>query len=281
MAIYSKCAANAAAGATANTFDNLGTTTLRSDASGTYGFWVVAAPAVSTAAEEVTGQLRVTSNDLNVGAQIYTAPPYLGGGPATNLGYAAYAAEFMPFVWPARGKENVVIDYSTNLPDPTAANSVVAALVYEAAGPGGSSAMARQTWPDMAPICKGAQSSSKATVTASVAWGSTVAIPAWAQEIVGCKQFVLPNLMTAGEERVGYIVYNSSMPSWDPQEWPIGAAIGAPLGTPVGKGAEVQVMRQMAMGFPTTGQNETITPNVVLNATVTTGDGWGLSIYYR
>jgi hypothetical protein len=86
------------------------------------------------------------------------------------------------------------------------------------------------------------------------------------------KQYIVPNLFTAGEERVGYVIYRSTMPDWDPQEWPFVYAVNAPLGTAVGKGMEAQSVQPFCASFPTTKKNETLSPVITLNVAVTTGD---------
>lgn len=282
MAIYSKVTNNAAVGATANTFDSLTSITLRSDARKTLGMWVEAAPVTATAAEEVTGQLRYSSSDLGIGQQVASCPPYVGGNPATNIGFSPQAAEFIPFVNDAKGKEVVDFAYSTNLPDPTAGCSVCVGLVYDAGAQSALGSEAMKAWPEMAAIARGAQNVSLATITtvAETAMGA-MTVPAWAKEIVGFKVAMLPNLMTAGEEVVGFARFRSTIPDFEPQEWPFRAAIGAPLGTPVGYGACLQACPPMGTMFPLTGQSETITPYIVLNVAITTGHAAVATVYYR
>jgi hypothetical protein len=282
MTIYSKMVNAAAVGATANTFDNVGTITLRSDARKLLGFWVEAAPAVYTAAEAISGQLRISSSDLGLGQQVATCPPYQGGGPATNGIYTNHPAEFIPCVCDAKGKEQITVDFSSNLPDPTAACSVVVAAMYDA---GKSSSLGQESlrsWPEMAPICKGFTNQATAAVTTVAETAMTaMTIPAWAKKIVGIKCGMIPNLMTAGEERVGFVRFRSTIPDFEPMEIPFRTAIGAALGTPVGGGANPQNMAPMAVDIPLTGNTETITPYAVLNVAVTTGDPVFTTIYYQ
>jgi hypothetical protein len=225
--------------------------------------------------------MRLSSSDLGVGQQTYSCPPYLGGGPATNLGFACYNSEFLPFVQEAKGKEVVDVAYSTNLPDPTAACSVVGALVYDA-GSGQAGSETFRVFPDMAPIARGAQNTSTATITTVAETAMTaLTVPAWAKEIVGFKVVMMPNLMTAAEEVVGFARFRSTIPDFEPQEWPFRAGIGAALGTPVGKGAELQMALPYGTSFPMTGQSETITPAIVLNVAITTGHAAVATVYYR
>lgn len=282
MAIYSKITANASVGATAGTFDALTSVTLRSDAKKMLGFWCEAAPATSTAAEAIGGILRFSSSDLGVGAQDAIVPPYGGGAPATNIDFRCYCSEFVPFVTDAKGKEVIDLAYSSMNPDPTGANSVCVAAVYDAGNRSALGSEAMKKWADMAPIARGCQTTSSAPVLTTAETAMTaLTVPAWAQEIVGFKVVCNPDLMTAGEEAVGFCRFRSTIPDFEPQEWPLRAAIGAPLGTPVGRGAEPQCQTAMGTSFPLTGQSETITPYFVYNVAITTGHGVGVTVYYR
>lgn len=283
MTTYSKAVTSVSAGATASTFDSVGDITLRNDAKRTWGIYVGAAPVTSEAAVAYHGVIRVGSNDLGISGQIASCPPYEGGAPATNIGFRAYASEYIPFNWTCDGKETIKLEFSSQLPDPTNACSVVAAMVYEA-GLTPSSQDALGMLPDLAPfVTRGFQQISKAATTAA---GETsigdVIIPGWATEIVGFKQYVLPNLMTAGEEVVGFARYKSTMPDFDPVEIPFGVMFGAPLGTPVGKGGEVQIMRAFPWSFKKTKKTaETLSCYCVLNVAITTGHPASMTVYYR
>lgn len=282
MSTYSKIVAGTGKGATSGTYDSVGDITLRSDARKTLGFWISAAAETMTAAEGVTGKVRISSSDLGIGQQVAMCPPYVGGSPATNIGFMPQASEFLPFLADAKGKEKVSVEYSINDPDPTAGCSVAIALVYDAGKTSALGSEALKQWPAMTPICKGFQTVSKAPITVA---GETamdpLTVPAWAKEIVGFKVAMMPDLMTAGEEVVGYCRFRSTLPDFEPQEWPFVAAMNAPLGTPVGAGAGLQAAPPMGCSFPLSGQSETITPYIVLNAAITTGHGAVATVYYR
>ena len=264
MAIYSKVVANASRGATAGTYDTVGTVTLRSDAQRLVGVLLEAGLATNTAAEAYSGAARISSADLGISNMTYSCPPYLGGGPATNLGYSVANTEFLPFNWAVKGKEGILIEYTSNLPDPTGAASVVAAMLYSG-GPKPTTSTDMEFCPTMNPLIgKGACNLSTAAVTAVSTAGTDLTIPAWASRIIGMKQLIVPNLFTAGEERVGYVIYRSTMPDWDPQEWPFIYAVNAPLGTAVGKGMEAQAVQPFCASFPTTKKNETLSPVITL-----------------
>jgi hypothetical protein len=254
---------------------------LRADARYLYGFWVCAATATSTAAEAVSGVIKISSSDLGIGDQTYSCPPYNGGAPATNIGYTANQAEFIPMFRAVAGKTTISVSFSSNLPDPTGAASICVGCVYEA-GPGQIPSDVVKMWPYMAPIAAGAVTQSKAAITtvAATAIGD-VSIPGWAKEIVGFKHYMIPNLMTAGEEVVAYVEYTSTIPDFGPQKWPLAFGVNAPLGTPVGQGVAPQIVAPMACWFPKSGQNETISAKVALNVAITTGHPVVSTIYYR
>ncbi len=151
MALYSRVVSTTGAGGVADTFDNVGTVTLRDDATMVLGVWVVAAPVVAAAQEAIQGQIRITMQ--GVGSELYPAPPYSGGHPATNVSVQAVAPKFIPFVHNVQGATDVIIDYTTHVQDPTNANAVVAAVVYiggaKAPGKGPADVMAH--FPLMAP----------------------------------------------------------------------------------------------------------------------------------
>ncbi len=281
MGIYCKCVSGTAKGATADTFDSLGTVTLRTDAKYVYGVWVAAAPSTSTAAEAISGQLRVTCTDLGLSGT-FLAPPQMGGAPATNIGHRPSKARFIPLNKPAKGGEVITLEYSTNLPDPTAGCNVVAGVVYAAGKEGMPSGEALATWPRAAAVGQGGGVGSKAAITAATETSiDDVAVPGWAKEIVALSQEMIPNLMTAGEGICGYIRLKSDIPDFDPQEWPFGVVFAAPLGTPVGAGAAGEDIAEMATSFKLDGKQHTISGYSVLTNTITTGNPVIFSIVWR
>ena len=282
MTVYSAAVSSTGAGGTADTFDNVGTVTLRDEATKVLGAWIVAAPVTSTAAEAVHGQVRITMSGA-FGQETFPAPPYMGGPPASNVGFRAVVPEFIPFVHDVDGGEDVVIDYSTHVQDPTGANAVVACVVYVAgkADPGQGPAEIMANWPHMAPISGGGDSEARGqTLTVAESAITDLVIPNGASEIVGFKQAIVPDLMTAGEEIIGFVRYRSTIGDFTPQEWPLNAW-GAPLGTPVGNGAYVSSVPPLAGFVKTPGSRATISPFVVLVAAVTTGHSVSASVFYR
>ena len=280
--LYSDVVNSITAGATAGSFDAVGTITLRSDATYLYGFWVSAVPTAQAAAVAATGVVKINSSDLGIGDQTFSCPPYAGGHPGTNIGQSIAEAEFIPMFTPVSGKVTVNVSYSQNAPSNGVACAVVVGAVYEA-GKGTIPADIKATWPYMAPVSKGAVTQSKASITALGATAiGTVTIPGWVKEIIGFKQFLMPNLMTQNEYINGWVEYTSTIPDFAPQKWPLAFAQYPPLGTPVGIGAVAQApFPAMAAYFQKSQQNESITANVNLVKAITTGDPVISTVYYR
>ncbi len=282
MSLYAEAVTTTGAGATADTFDNVGTVTLRDDATKILGVWVVAAQVLSVAAESIQGQVKLTMK--GVGSEIFPAPPYHGGPPATNITARGVAPEFIPFAHELSGGEDVKVEYSTHLQDPGQASAVVACVVYEA-GQGVQAvsppADVMAKWPDMAMVGGGGDSEALGQVnTVAESTIDDLVIPNSASQLVGFKQAITPDLMTADEEIIGFVRYRSSVADYEPQEWPLNA-FSAPLGTPVGSGAWMPEIKPHAAFLILPEARATITPNVVLVAAVTTGHSVSSSIYYR
>ena len=282
MALYSEAVNATAIGATADTFENVGTVTLRDDATKVLGVWIVAVQVTTTAAEAIHGQVRITMQ--TVGSQIYTAPPYMGGGPATNHAFTGVLPEFIPFRHQVTGGEDVVVDYTTHLQDPTAALDVVACVVYEAgqgvqSGAAPDDVMAK--WPEMAMVAGGGDAQALGQVlTVAESTLADLIVPNWATEIVGFKQEIQPDLMTDGEQVSGFVRYRSSIADYEPQEWPLNG-YNAPLGTPVGLGGFLPAIPSMAAYLSAPTARATITPNVVLTTAITTGHSVSAGVYFR
>lgn len=282
MSLYSEAVTSTGAGAVADTFDVVGTVTLRDDATKLLGVWVVAAPVTGIAAEAIQGQVRLTVTGTD--AQVFPAPPYMGGDPGTNVGFRGVLPEFVPFLHDVKGGPDVLVEYSTHLQDPTNANAVVACVVYEAGdgvqkAPPPADVMDR--FPEMAPINAGGDSEANGQVLTVAETAITdLVIPNWASEVVGFKQTITPDLMTAAEEIIGFVRYRSSFTDYEPQEWPLNA-YSAPLGTPVGTGGHIPAIPKMAAFLRAPNSRATISPRVVLVAAVTTGHSVVASAYYR
>ena len=265
MALYSKVVSGAALGAVADTFNNVGTVTLRSDADRLYGFLIGASNTTTTAAEQNQGQIQITASDLGLGAQIAGCPPYVGGGIATNNQSTVNMTEFIPMNLVCKGKENIVIDYSTHLADPTAGSDVVVATVYTGNKTATDTKMLERMplMHNLAP--RGYDSEALGTVTTVAETAiADLNIPSWASWICGLKVTAInAAVMTAAEGLAGYVRCRSTMPDFEPQEWPYCYMINASLGTPVGQPVALPWPRFWSMSFPASHRNETVSPYAV------------------
>lgn len=281
MTIYSEAVNTGVIGATADTFEPVGTVTLRDDATRVLGVWVVAVAGTTTAAEAIHGQVQITMQ--GIGTQRYVAPPYFGGGPGTNHAFTGVLPEFIPFVHTVSGAEDVDVDYTTHLQDPTVGCDVVACVVYEggAKSPGAAPPDVMAKWPEMAMVAGGGDTEALGQVlTVAESTIADLIIPNWAAEIVGFKQEIQPDLMTDGEQVSGFVRYRSSVSDYEPQEWPLNG-YNAPLGTPVGNGGHLAAIPAMAAYQTLPSSRSTVTPNVVLTTAITTGHSVSSTVYFR
>ena len=262
MALYSKAISAAALGATADTFGNVGTITLRSDANRLYGLLVQASNTTTTAAEQNSGQIQVTASDLGLGAQICAAPPLVGGGIATNDQTTVAATEFIPLNLVCKGKENIVVDYTTQVTDPTAGSDVVVCGLYTGSKSATDVKMLDRM-PLMHPMApRGYDCEANGAVTTVAETAITdLNIPSWATWLCGVRVTAInAAVMTAGEGLAGYVRMRSTLPDFEPQEWPFYYSMNASLGTPVGQPVSMTNPRFWCMSFPLQKRNETISP---------------------
>jgi len=251
MALYSKCVSGAALGATADTFNNVGTITLRSDADRLYGLLVQASNTTTTAAEQNSGQIQFTASDLGLGAQICAAPPLLGGGIATHDQSTVSATEFIPFNLVCKGKENLIVDYSTQVTDPTAGSDVVVAAVYTGNKTATDTKMLERMpiMHNLAPRGYDCEANGAVTTVAETAI-TDLNVPSWASWLCGIRVTAInAAVMTAAEGLAGYVRMRSTMPDFEPQEWPYYYSIHASLGTPVGVPVSMTTPRFWCMSF--------------------------------
>ena len=276
MPTYSDAVASATAGATADTFDNIGTVTLRADALATIAVMFAGAPTTTTTAEAHSGQLRVQSDDMGYGNQIIFVGPYLGFGIVTNDNGVAANVDYLPLRWKNRkggsaGNNRIVIDFSTNLPDPTGGTELAASVFYEA----GSAVPAEllQAWAGLgiSAMTSGYDTEANGAQTAVAADIAALEVPSWAKALTGYKAAALQDVSaTAGEAISGFTANVSTFPNFTPQEYPI-PAFSAMLGTPVGQQQNIDRVDYLPMYFPLPGVNGTITPTMNLNVANTGG----------
>ncbi len=281
MTVYCECVRSVDAGGTADTWTELGTITLRSDARQLLGVLVNAAIITRTAIEPMGGQIKVSCPELKLGEVKAACQPYHGNACATNPGMAPSLTEFIPILQDVVGNARVTVSFSTHIPSPTAGCSVIAGVVY-VAGPPNASDDWDERFPEMAPIAGGADSEADDTILAASYEALTaLEIPGAAEEIVGFKIGMSPGEETAGEESIGEIDFRSTIPDFGPQNWPIGIAYSASLGTPT-ESPQTPSCPAYGVSIPLPSPaNETIVPYARLNVARTVGNQVSCTVFYR
>jgi len=283
MQIHSDGAMITASSATADTFTTVATVRTRRDAVQILGAFVTAAPITTTAAESYTAQWRVTNNALSL-STIASGGLNEGGAAATNIGHRVQNPMWLPFKRGSSakpvGQQDILIEMAYHVPSPTDVAAAGAWLVYTATGAGGAGipveiADAYRTNPVYIPGSLvynwDSEAGADVATTAEIAL-TNLEVAQDATGIVGFRQSWADDVFGA-EEHLGQIRYTSSIPNFEPQEWPL-PSTGAPLGTAVGVGGWNPFGGvQFPLWFPKEGDEiATITPNVSWVAAVTTSN---------
>jgi len=289
--IHSDVVSSTSAGGTGDTFDTVGTIRTRSDAQQLLGFYCSAGPVTGTAAEAFMGQYEFTDNDIGL-STVHSGPPWEGGAPATNIGHRPHA----PYWIPAKrgssgnpiGQTDILVRFTTDLPDVAVASAVAVAGVYTATGQGGGSPPEsilnayRSGAPNVlvGDIANSDHDSAVATTVAETAIAD-LTVESAADAILGFTTSWVPDAFAA-EESIGFIRYRSSIPDFEPQEWLL-PGTGAALGTAVGVGMYLPYPADYATYFPKkVGALATVTPNVVwVVATTTSSPTVGADVSWR
>ena len=276
--IHCDIVSSVSAGATADTFDNVGTVRTPEDAISLLGFWVNAVNLVTTAAEAINGQWRFTNNSLAL-STIRTGPPAHGGHPATNIGHNTQRPMFIPTYRKGPiGQQDIVVDFSTHLPDPTEACSALAGAVFTTTrGEGAIPADILNGYRFSPPVVTSriadwdAEAAADAATVAETAITDLV-VDSRADGIAALGCATAPDVFAA-EDMNGFVRFRSSISGFEPQEWPLTGS-NAPIGTAVGVGFSDELAGMTyPMWFPKKpGSLATITPSAVWLVAVTSGN---------
>ena len=253
MKVWSKAITFSAKGKTQDTYDELGTVTLKIGAKEVLGFLAAIVPGAVTDGENGTPVLQVDSTDLGISKQRFIHGPALTDGIATNDKEAPIFYEFIPYRVPAgKSLDNAKITFSLSgtvtttggwsgaisvvfadaVPDQQYINELMALIPPRATG--------------------GAVAFQRAGISAAslTSFTNGIEVTSDAQELIGLLGFVNPNAPTAGEECVGYTEFQASqVEDFAPQEWPFVINWTPSLGTPVG--TPVAASRPAGLYFPT------------------------------
>lgn len=277
---------NVAVGGTADTFDAVGNFDLDDHATAILGFWHTAGKAAVTTVEAEHAQMRVFVGSRLIGP--WGVGPVFGAGPATNEGGQCMKPQFFPRAIPQNVQEdalaglNVAFEFSSHIPDPTNAYSVVEGVLLWR-GP-----------PDLA-LMKAVQDSAKigctlpfdncdaeanGAVTTTAAAITDLVLRDNPQTVVGFElDWAVDAAPTAGAESVGWIDFTSSISGFDTQQYPLPGRSAA-LGTAVEVEGNGNLIYYAPAWIPAAGaKQQTITPTVRLNATVD-ASGVGASVFW-
>ncbi len=226
--------ASVGAGLTFDDINTVGATVNLNDGAKKYnGFVFSGAPVALTAAEAVSGRIRLTSSSLRLTGEIWTYGAALGAGIATNDQGTYFPPEFTYLDIDAVGGEAIVSAFASFQPDPTNAWSVVISQVHSPAG--GAPADYFASWAAGAlPAHQGGDGADTTVSAVTRTSLGAVTIEGLFSEIVGIKPAQVQDPVgTAGEEAVGYLDVTSGIGNVDPAHIPL-PSIGPSLGTPVG-----------------------------------------------
>jgi len=272
MTTFSKLITSTNAGATADTFTDLGDITVNDRGTHAHGIWMIAENVTTTTAEGNLGQYVFDFSAMEGPRMLVNGPPNTGAAIGTQSTTGITNPVLLPIDVPIRPGGKINCQFSQHTPDPTAGCSVVMGVLYS---DGNVHAGFSKYWPGISPFydsdTEGLADAKAASETASTA----LDVPATATRIVGFGHSLVPDAVQAnGEEMVGFVRYKSSLSTWTPQEYPL-PAFAAPLaGTTVGQGCYIN--SQQDLYYPASIQcgsaDFTVTPysfmNVALSAAV-------------
>ncbi len=276
---------DASVGATAGTFDAIDTTRanaeLVDDATRYYGFMAVGAPVAVTAGEAQSGRFRVTSASLDLVGEIWTYGAALGAGIATNNQGVFFPVEFIYLDLPAGGGETINSAFTTYLPDPTDAWSVIISQLHADKDKPPTEYFGFWTGGAVPPHQGGDSEDTTVSATTRTSVGA-VTIEGKFGEVVG----IMPNQVqdpvgTAGEESVGYLEITTGISGVEPAHYPI-PAISPALGVAV-VGGPIQHTPQWLPWWirREKGKDRTIEPFVNLTTALTAANGITFSLAYK
>jgi hypothetical protein len=273
MTTFSKLITSTNAGATSDTFTDLGDIELNDKAAKVVGVWMIAENVTTTTAEGNLGQYVFDFTSMSGPRMLLNGPPNTGAAIGTQSTTGITNPVLLPVddieVTPG-GKINC--QFSQHTPDPTAGCSVVMGVMYT---DGNVHSNFGRFFPGISPFydadTEGLADAKAASETASTA----LDVPQTAKTIVGFGHSLVPDAVQAnGEEMVGFVRYKSTLSTWTPQEYPL-PAFAAPLaGTTVGQGCYINSQQDLyyPASIPCGTASFTVTPysymNVALSAAV-------------
>jgi hypothetical protein len=280
LTTYSKLITSTNAGATADTFTDLGDITLNDQAQEIIGLWLLAENVTTTTAEANLGQYVFDFSNFGGPRQLMNGPPNTGAAIGTQSTTGITNPVLLRTKVKARPGGIVNCQFSQHTPDPTAGCSVVMGVMYT---DGDVHAGFTEAWPGMSAFydsdTEGLADAKAASETASTA----LDLPSEASRIVGFGHSLVPDAVQAnGEEQVGFVRYKSSLSRWTPQEYPL-PAFAAPLaGTTVGQGCYINSQQDLyyPASIPTGGIPCTVTPYSYMNVALSSAVAMPTTVFW-
>lgn len=233
---------NAAIGKTQDTYDAIGTVTIKGGkvVKELLGFVVNVVNAKPTSGENGAPVLQVNSKDLNIVLEKFNLGNAVGDGIATNMKEAPTFQEFIPFKaqkLKAGSLDNAKIDFSLSGSVTSTEGWDVAVGAVFASGPPDmryemellAQRPGRVIGGDVAFFRAGIKAATRTSFT------DTLQITSVAKTLRGIGGYCNVNAPTAAKSCVGTVEFSASqITDFTPQIWPFMIGYGASLGTPVG-----------------------------------------------
>lgn len=231
-------AAGAALGETQDTFDPVGTVTIKKGATQILGIIALAAATTNTAGENGGPVLQVDSADLGISKQQFLLSGAQLDCVGTNTKEVPIVAEWIPFKSDAgKSLDNAKVDFSLSTTTTrTAGYDAAIGLVFADALPDQnfllelmSGVTGRAIGGQVAYMRAGIKAATSTAFTTGISVTST------AKELIGLCSLAIPNAPTTVEAMVGITEFQASqIADFAPQKWPFIFGVSASLGTPVG-----------------------------------------------
>jgi len=279
MTTYSALVNASALGAGADdTFTAVGTITMRPKPGRIIGAWVNDAPNAGTAAQSHIPQYRFNFGELGLKELRCTGAHTLGEQVATNCTGNAGAARLIPLAIPFQGNEKIDITAGWHTcGTPTAGVNAQAGLLYVQ-----GEEPPVQWWRSFPGLvgASGSDAESNAAVTADATAITDLQIPAIAKHVIGfgCSATQDAAPRTAEDLVLGIDFSTSTFPDFSPQEYPFVHKVPN-LGTGAGSGISPPYVSWPAW-IPTHSVSGQITPESIINTTMTDNHSVAVDVYY-
>lgn len=272
----------AAIGKTQDTFDSVGTVTIKKGAKELLGVYVIAVNSGPTSGENGAPVLQVNSPDLGIAQQKFHLAGAVSDGIGTNDKEAPSFCEFIGLKSDAGKKlDGAEVNFALSGSVTTTEGwDVVCGLLFADGLPDAGFLMEL-----LAQMCGravgGGVAYSRAGIKAATATAFTTGIKVTSvgKELIGLCGYLNPNAPTAKEACVGVVEFLASqITDFSPQRWPTiigwGASLGTPIGTQVNAGSRNGVYYPTR--FPLPSSNFTMDVSMLL-ATALTNEADGIA----